>query len=186
MAEPLKKPAPQDDGAPRTARARSERDLGTRSKRPPRGERSSKPSREGRPGPRPSAASSDRPRPTRSSGPASSGRSGSPQRPRNVKAGNGARVIAPLALVIFAIVCFVVITNQDSGTSAKETSAKAAATTAAAAKAAGPKRSVYRVKAGDSFTIIAESQGIDAATLQELNPDVDPRAIQPGQKLKLK
>jgi LysM repeat protein len=183
MAEPIRKPTALDDSAPRTARARSERDLGSRSKRPARGQSSSrKPSSEStRSEPRTRSSKPTKPpRDTRSS------RSGSPQRPRNVKAGNGARILAPLALVIFAIACFVVISNQDNASSAKDASAKAAATTAAAAKAAGPKRSVYRVKAGDSFTIIAESQGITAAKLQELNPDVDPRAIQPGQKLKLK
>jgi LysM repeat protein len=189
MAEPLKNTSALDDGAPRTARARSERDLGNRPKRPQRGQRSArKPSsQESRSESRPS--SSERPRqPKSSSRPpkTKSTRSGSPQRPRNVKAGNGARILAPLALILFAIACFVVITSQDSGSSAKDSSAKAAAVKAAAVKASGPTRSVYRVKAGDSFTVIAETQGIDAAKLQELNPDVDPRAIQPGQKLKLK
>jgi LysM repeat protein len=187
MAEPLKNTSALDDGAPRTARARSERDLGNRPKRPQRGQRSArKPSsQESRTESRPS--SSERPRqPKSSSRPPKSTRSGSPQRPRDVKAGNGARILAPLALIVFAIACFVVITSQDSGSSAKDTSAKAAAVKAAAVKASGPTRSVYKVKAGDSFTVIAETQGIDAAKLQELNPDVDPRAIQPGQKLKLK
>jgi LysM repeat protein len=105
-----------------------------------------------------------------------------------VKAGNGARILAPVALVIFAIACFTVLSGQDSGSSAKNSEATAttkAAATAAAAKT-GPTRSTYRVKPGDSFAAIAEAQGVEVAKLQELNPDIDPRALQPGQKLKLK
>ena len=49
-----------------------------------------------------------------------------------------------------------------------------------------PLKATYRVRPGDSFGSIAEDQGISVETLQELNPDVDPRALQPGQKLKLK
>lgn len=116
------------------------------------------------------------------------GGSRSPQRPRDVKAGNGARMLAPVALVIFAIACFTVLSSQDSGNAARssdDAAATEAAATSAAAKS-GPTRSTYRVKAGDSFAAIAEKQGVDVATLQELNPDIDPRALQPGQKLKLK
>lgn len=200
MAEPLKSSLPQDDSAPRTARARSERDLGGRSKRPVRGQRASgksgstksnaseapkeqryKAPRTGTPGNTPPRTGSTGTRPTR-------GGSRSPQRPRDVKAGSGARMLAPIALVIFAIACFMVLTSQDSG-SASRTSDEAAATKAAATSAAaksGPTRSTYRVKAGDSFAAIAEKQGVDVSTLQELNPDIDPRALQPGQKLKLK
>jgi LysM repeat protein len=201
MSEPLKQPTSLSDTEPRTARARSERDIGGRSKRPPRGERSSRkqtratgqaesrpaaksdagartqPRTEARPK---SGGSSSRPsRPSRS-------RSGSPQRPRDVKAGSGARILAPLALIVFAIACFAVVSSNSSST---KTPDKAAATKAAAATAAaksGPTRSTYRVKSGDSFSAIAVSQGIDVDKLQALNKDVDPRTIQPGQKLKLK
>lgn len=51
---------------------------------------------------------------------------------------------------------------------------------------ATPTRSTYRVRAGDSFGSIAEEVGMPVEDLQMLNPDVDPRALQPGQKLKLK
>lgn len=200
MAEPLKSSPPQDDSAPRTARARSERDLGGRSKRPTRGQRTSggsgstrsndseapkeqryKAPRTGTPGDAPPRRGTKGTRPTR-------GGSRSPQRPRDVTAGNGARMLAPVALVVFAIACFAVLSSQDGGNAARS-SGDAAATEAAATSAAaksGPKRSTYRVKPGDSFAAIAEKQGVDVATLRELNPDIDPRALQPGQKLKLK
>jgi LysM repeat protein len=41
------------------------------------------------------------------------------------------------------------------------------------------------VKSGDSFSVIAAKEGIDASALQEANPDVDASALHPGQKLKL-
>lgn len=164
MAEPLKQTTSLEDAPKRSARTRSERDLGGASRRPARGQRSGSRSRQ-----------------TRSSG-------DSPQRPRNVKAGNGARLIAPIALIVFAIACFSVLTSQGEGGNAG-TAEKAAATESAGSAAAaktGPTRSTYKVKAGDSFAIIAEKQGMEVTTLQELNPEIDPRALQPGQKLKLK
>jgi LysM repeat protein len=97
-------------------------------------------------------------------------------------------MLAPLAVAIFAIACFAVITSQGgdgNATSAEKAAATKKASSAAAVKSA-PTRATYRVKAGDSFAAIAEKQGVDVGQLQELNPDIDPRALQPGQKLKLK
>lgn len=48
------------------------------------------------------------------------------------------------------------------------------------------KKSSYRVRAGDSFGSIAEKVGMPVEELQQLNPDIDPRALQPGQRLKLR
>lgn len=192
MPEPLKKStltapdAPTSDpAAPRTARARSERDLG-RNKRPARGERPAKrSSSRSEPRTAPERPRSDRNRQSR-------GGSDSPRRPRDVKAGSGARILAPLALIVFAIACFAVVTNQSGngsvGDNAADTSSTTTAKKAAAAGAAAstPTRATYKVKAGDSFAAIAEKEGVDVNTLQELNPDIDPRALQPGQKLKLR
>ncbi|MFT4048944.1 MAG: LysM domain-containing protein [Solirubrobacterales bacterium] len=195
MAEPLKRETsstpPGAAESPRPVRGRSERDLGGRSKRPPRGEsKSSKrpPQSKGRSDVRSSGGQSGgRQRPV------SSGSGSAPRRPRDVKAGSGARILAPLALAVCAIVCFWIIANQSSDGSVKsssgDTSSKSTSTestSSGAAAVTGPKRSVYVVKAGDSFSAIAEKQGVDVDMLQELNPDVDPRALQPGQKLKLK
>jgi LysM repeat protein len=43
----------------------------------------------------------------------------------------------------------------------------------------------YTVKAGDTPSSIAEEAGIPLDKLLELNPDIDPQALSPGQKLKL-
>lgn len=97
-------------------------------------------------------------------------------------------MLAPVALVVFAIACFAVLAGSgDGGTAAdpadkSATSSKTEATTATKE----PTRSSYKARSGDSFSSIAEKFGITATELQELNPDVDPLALQPGQRLKLK
>ena len=84
--------------------------------------------------------------------------------------------------MVFAIACFAVVAGSgDSGGSANpaETSTAGSKTeTTAATKE--PTRSSYRARSGDSFSSIAEKFGITATELQELNPDVDPLALQPG------
>lgn len=113
-----------------------------------------------------------------------------PGRPRDVKPSGGAKIIAPVALVLCVIACFAVV-NSRSDDSAKEpaTVTKKSSTATSGSKGgsvATTTRSTYKVKAGDSFAAISEKLNLDANKLAELNPDVDPRALQPGQKLKLK
>lgn len=48
------------------------------------------------------------------------------------------------------------------------------------------KTKVYEVEEGDSLTAIAEDTGVPIETIEDLNPDVDPQALIPGQKLKLR
>lgn len=54
------------------------------------------------------------------------------------------------------------------------------------ASEAVPTKATYKVRAGDSFASIAAEVGVTVETLQELNPNVDPRALQPGERLKLR
>lgn len=124
------------------------------------------------------------------------------RQPQKVPGGSGARVLAPIAIVVVAIACLIVLNGQDSTSgnadrgqqsaenqkSSGESDSGAAETesTVAGGAAAQDIPATYRVKAGDSFAAIAEKFGIEASTLAELNPDTDPRALQPGQKLKLK
>lgn len=101
-------------------------------------------------------------------------------------------MLAPIALALAAAVCFVVITGQGGGTGPSTTPAEVkksttvTKTTTPDGSAVVTTRTSYKVKAGDSFAAIAESLGIDVNTLQDLNPEIDPRALQPGQKLKLR
>ena len=41
------------------------------------------------------------------------------------------------------------------------------------------------MKPGDTLTVIADKTGVSLETIQRLNPDVDPQALQTGQRLKL-
>jgi len=43
----------------------------------------------------------------------------------------------------------------------------------------------YTVKAGDTASGIAEEAGMDLETLMELNPELDPASLSPGQKIRL-
>lgn len=52
------------------------------------------------------------------------------------------------------------------------------------ARQSGPK--VYVVKQGDTLSAIAMDAGVTVETLQQLNPDVDVQALQPGQRLRLR
>ena len=47
-------------------------------------------------------------------------------------------------------------------------------------------RAVYTVKHGDTLGEISSKTGVDVETLEELNPDLDPVALTPGQKIKLR
>lgn len=104
------------------------------------------------------------------------------------------RVIAPIALIIFAIACFSIVSSKDDTKTDKADAAKASTTTKSTGKATTDgngnvtvtTKKTYTVKAGDSFAAIAEKLNIDVDTLSQLNSGVDPRALQPGQKLKLR
>jgi LysM repeat protein len=102
-----------------------------------------------------------------------------------------ARFLAPIALVAFAIALYSVI-DDASKPAGDDSSARPTATaTATKAKKSGSKKSskhkrkTYTVKAGDTPSGIAEKAGISLETLLELNPDLDPQALSPGQKLVL-
>ena len=110
-----------------------------------------------------------------------------------------ARFLAPLALIIALVAFMAIVTSSGGGgsttssdvtqstTSAARSSTTAAksTTTAAKKKAAGGKR-FYTVQAGDTLGGIASKTGIPLATIQTLNPNVDPNAMTTGQKIRLK
>jgi LysM repeat protein len=50
----------------------------------------------------------------------------------------------------------------------------------------GPGDKYYFVQPGDSLSTIAEKEGVDLDTLEQLNPDLDPQALSTGQRVKLR
>jgi LysM repeat protein len=98
------------------------------------------------------------------------------------------RIFVPLALIALVVAIFVVASNSGySGGSSTSTTGRPSATSTTNAQAA-PKthRRRYTVKAGDTLGAIAEKTGVSVATLEDLNPGLDPTALVAGQKLKLR
>ncbi|MEA2390264.1 MAG: hypothetical protein QOK31_373 [Solirubrobacteraceae bacterium] len=108
------------------------------------------------------------------------------------------RILAPLALIAFAIALVLVISSAGhSGGSG--TSSNAAAkqhdlgTTTKASRHSRRSRasnklpqSVYIVKANDTLGGIAQTTGVPVARLQELNPGIDQFSLVAGQRIKLR
>jgi LysM repeat protein len=100
-----------------------------------------------------------------------------------------ARFLAPIALVAFAFAFYSIMENArepssgDSGSPARTTATPTA--TKESEKKSGKKRKRYTVKAGDTPSGIAEKAGVSLETLYELNPDLDPQTLAPGQRIRL-
>ena len=107
-----------------------------------------------------------------------------------------ARLLAPIALVAFAVALLLVLGGSEAGNgddggnggsadSTEQTTSETATETSPDA-AEQPRRRMYTVKAGDNLDLIAEKTEVPVETLQELNPEVDPQALVIGQKIKLR
>ena len=103
-----------------------------------------------------------------------------------------ARLLAPLALVAIVLALVLVVSSGGGvGSGAPEGVEDRPATTTTENTADGEeeekprKRKTYTVKAGDTPSSIAEKTKVPLDRLLELNPDVDPQLLSPGQKLKL-
>ena len=92
-----------------------------------------------------------------------------------------ARYIAPIALAIAAVTLIIVVSGSlpDGGDESKP-----GAKQEKSDKGSGDK--FYTVQPGDSFSVIAEKEGIDQELLEQLNPDLDPQALAPGQQVRLR
>jgi LysM repeat protein len=103
---------------------------------------------------------------------------------------NPARFLAPIALIAFAFALYSVVngdstpTGEDSGNRTSQ-EATPTPTETAEKKSSSKKRKTYTVKAGDTASAIAEKNDMDLETLLELNPELDPATLAPGQKIKL-
>lgn len=104
-----------------------------------------------------------------------------------------ARILASLALVGAVAAVLVVVSSETGGDGATRTPAAGQGRNADATPGENGGRQnrfagarVYEVQEGDSLTAIAEQTGVQIETIEALNPDVDPQALIPGQKLKLR
>lgn len=92
------------------------------------------------------------------------------------------RLVAPIALVAAAVVVMVVVTSSLS--KSDDEASDGGAKQEKAAQGSGDK--FYFVQPEDSLSTIAEKEGIDLEELEQLNPDLDPQALAPGQRVRLR
>jgi LysM repeat protein len=107
-----------------------------------------------------------------------------------------ARFLAPLALLGFVLALLLIVSHSSggggsTGNEAKSNQAQPASTSAAnsggkssSSKSKGPR--FYTVKAGDTPSAIAEKTGVALTTIEQLNPSLDPQALSPGERVKLR
>jgi LysM repeat protein len=105
-----------------------------------------------------------------------------------------ARLLAPLAIIAFAIAFLIVLSH--SSTNSGNTGTGSASTTSANTTPTGSSttrtkskfahRRTYTVRAGDTLGAIAIKTGVSVTSLEDLNPGLDPEGLVAGQKLKLR
>jgi len=105
-----------------------------------------------------------------------------------------ARILAPLALIAFALALLIIFASADGGGHSSSNSAPTGAERRdlqlrrqrAARVPARPVRAVYVVKTGDTLAGIAQRTGVPIERLQALNPNLDPQTLVSGQRIKLR
>ena len=101
-----------------------------------------------------------------------------------------ARLLAPVALVLFAVAFLgVVLTSSsgdDNGGERPQAGRPEARQRERTTTAPRPRRTFYTVKVGDTLGGIAETTGVPVEDLLELNPELDPQALVSGQRIRLR
>jgi Tfp pilus assembly protein FimV len=102
-----------------------------------------------------------------------------------------ARLLAPLALVAFAVAVAAVVFSSpavdgDEGGGDRASERTTTAPAGQAERRQRPRRRVYRVRAGDTLGAIAEQTGVPVERLLALNPELDPQALVAGQRIRLR
>ena len=103
-----------------------------------------------------------------------------------------ARLLAPLAFILAAVVLVVVIEralDDSSSTSApiepEPVLSQSLPTESAVTDTAPAEEQFYRIRAGDTLEAISQRFGTTVENLQELNPGIDPLALSPGQRIRV-
>jgi LysM repeat protein len=108
------------------------------------------------------------------------------------------RILAPVALIVFALALVVIISSANGGGGGGGTSSSSAEKardlgTGNASKTKSRKsshdklpKSVYIVKSGDTLGSISQTVGVSVTKLQELNPNLDQFSLVAGQKIKIR
>jgi LysM repeat protein len=94
-----------------------------------------------------------------------------------------ARFLAPLALIAVGAGVVVVVQKETHHSATPAQTTTSTKTQQHRHKAKRPR--TYVIKPGDNLSSIAQRARVSLATLQKLNPDIDPQALHTGQRLKL-
>ena len=102
-----------------------------------------------------------------------------------------ARFLAPIALVAVTIALIMVLTSSglggdDDSEDSRAGSGRTATTATAERRQRRTQQRTYVVKQGDTLEAIAERTGVPLQQLLERNPDLDPQALIPGQRVRLR
>ena len=102
------------------------------------------------------------------------------------------RLIAPAALILFAIALGAVVSGSGLVGGGEEPGNRPAAapmterTTAEPAPRPPRQKATYVVETGDTLGAIAAETDVPVETIQELNPELDPQTLVAGQEIKLR
>ena len=103
---------------------------------------------------------------------------------------NPARYIAPLALAAAVTATYLVVhhalVDKHSSTSTATVQTTTVVNRHGHSGPTGSKAEFYVVKSGDSLSEIAAKTGVAITTIEALNPQVNPNALQPSQRLRLR
>lgn len=103
-----------------------------------------------------------------------------------------ARWLAPIAIVAVGAAAYGIVKSGSGDGSSLRSGTRPATQRPAEGNAretttqAQPTRRTYVVRSGDTLSAISIETGVPVTRLQELNPEVDVQALQPGQRLRLR
>jgi LysM repeat protein len=92
-----------------------------------------------------------------------------------------ARVLAPAALVVVFIVIVIVIATSLGGSGGG-----GGKHGGGGGKKAEATPRTYTLKQGDNLSVISQRYNVPPDVLRQLNPNLDPQALVPGQQVKLR
>jgi LysM domain len=93
--------------------------------------------------------------------------------------------VLPALLALLLVGFFIILITSGSGGNDAAQPANGSLRNGAPAAPSARSSKAVTVRAGDTPTAIAKRAGMSVNQLLELNPNLDPRTLRPGQKLKL-
>jgi LysM repeat protein len=102
---------------------------------------------------------------------------------------NPARYVAPLAIAAVAFASYTIVHHaiiHKHATASLSITQTSTVSTRRTTHRGSQRAKFYRVRANDTLSKIAATTGVSLATLQRLNPHINPQALQPGTPIRLR